>query len=304
MEKRQIGSSQLLASTIGLGCMSLEKSHKESEYILHKALDMGVNYFDTADLYDFGENERLLGNHLKGKRHDLIIATKVGNQWDEKNEGWTWNPTKPYIKQAVKASLKRLQTDYIDLYQLHGGTREDPIDESIEAFEELVQEGWIRYYGISSIRPNVIKEYVHKSKIISVMMQYSMLDLRPEEEIMPFLTENKISVIARGPVAKGLLTETFLTKLGDGGYLDYSKEELKEVLTKLQKIAHEHNYKLQELALQYCLGNNPTATVVPGARTIDQLLNNLFATTTAAISSKLRSKIKQIIKKSIYTSHR
>ncbi|MCT8138787.1 aldo/keto reductase [Anaerobacillus sp. CMMVII] len=304
MQKRSIGNSKLLASTIGLGCMSLSTTSQESEYILHKAIDMGVNYFDTADLYDYGQNETLIGKSLKKKRQDILIATKVGNEWKDQKEGWTWNPTKKYIKQAVKSSLKRLQTDYIDLYQLHGGTIDDPIEETIEAFEELIQEGWIRYYGISSIRPNVIKEYVNKSNISSVMMQYSLLDRRPEEEIMPLLAEKNISLIARGPVAKGLLSEAFLTKLNEDGYLDYSQEELSQVLPRLQHLAHQHNYELQQLALHYCLGNKPTATVVPGARTLQQLLNNLSTQEIDGLSNELLSKLETLVKRSLYTLHR
>lgn len=304
MEKRQIGNSNLLTSTIGLGCMSLKKENKESEYILHKAIEMGVNYFDTADLYDFGENETLIGNKLKGKRQNIIIATKVGNEWNDLKTGWNWNPTKRYIKQAVKASLKRLQTDYIDLYQLHGGTIEDPIDETIEAFDELVDEGWIRYYGLSSIRPNVIKEYVQRSNIISVMLQHSMLDRRPEIEILPLLKEHNISVVARGPVAKGLLTETFLKKIKEDGYLDYSYQELKQLLPKLQWLAYENQYKLQEMALKYCLGNTPIAVVAPGASTLEQLNNNLLASQKPALSKELLFQLKQLLKENNYTSHR
>lgn len=172
MKKRQIGLSNLFVSPIGLGCMSLHSTSKSSEYILENALELGVNYFDTADLYDFGKNEELLGRVLATKRTDIIIASKVGNEWNPSKTSWSWNPTKSYIKTAVKNSLKRIQTDYLDLCQLHGGTIDDPIDEIIEAFEELTNEGLIRYYGISSIRPNVIKEYVKKANIVSVMMQY------------------------------------------------------------------------------------------------------------------------------------
>src|SRR5699024_9940956 len=137
--------------------------------------------FDTADLYDYGVNEKIVGKTLQSVRDEVIIATKVGNRFTEGVEGWSWDPSKKYIKEAVKNSLSRLQTDYIDLYQLHGGTIEDPIDETIEAFEELKSEGYIREYGISSIRPNVINEFLKQSSIQSVMMQYSLLDRRPEK---------------------------------------------------------------------------------------------------------------------------
>src|SRR5699024_9731546 len=115
--------------------------------------------------------------------------------------------------------------DYIDIYQLHGGTIDDPIDETIEAFEELVKEGYIRYYGISSIRTNVIKEYIQKSNIINVMMQYSLLDRRPEEEVLDLLNANQISVVTRGSLAKGMLSSNaadILDTKGIDGYITYN----------------------------------------------------------------------------------
>ena len=188
MKKRKLGNSDLWVTELGLGCMSIGTDEKAAREIIETALDEGINYFDTADLYDFGENEKIIGAALKEVREQVILATKVGNRWNTEKSGWSWDPTKSYIMEAVKQSLKRLGTDYIDLYQLHGGTIEDPIDETIEAFEELKSAGYIRQYGISSIRPNVIHEYVKKSDITSVMMQYSILDRRPEEEALPLST--------------------------------------------------------------------------------------------------------------------
>ena len=103
--------------------------------IIHHAIELGINYFDTADLYNQGLNETLAGKALQSKRKEIVLATKVGNQWRADGSGWDWNPHKEYIITAVEESLRRLRTDYIDLYQLHGGTMEDPIDEVIEAFE-------------------------------------------------------------------------------------------------------------------------------------------------------------------------
>lgn len=188
MRKRTLGHSDLEISEIGLGCMSLGTDKAKALSILDEAIELGINYLDTADLYDFGRNEEIVGEAVKNRRHDIILATKAGNRWNDDKDGWHWDASKGYIKEAVKNSLRRLKTDYIDLYQLHGGTMEDHIDETIEAFEDLKQEGVIRYYGISSIRPNVIKEYVKKSNITSIMMQYSLLDRRPEEWL-PFRGE-------------------------------------------------------------------------------------------------------------------
>ena len=205
MHYSRLGNSDLRISTISFGCMSLGENYTENAEILYHALDKGVNLFDTADIYQKGQNEITIGKAFEGLRHEVYIATKVGNRWREDGNGWDWDTSKAYILRAVESSLRRLQTDYIDLYQLHGGTIEDPIDETIEAFENLKQEGKIRHYGISSIRPNVIREYIKRSNIVSVMMQYSLLDRRSEESCLELLLENKIGMLARGTLAGGLL---------------------------------------------------------------------------------------------------
>lgn len=275
MRKRTLGHSDLEISEIGLGCMSLGTDKAEALSILDEAIELGINYLDTADLYDFGRNEEIVGEAVKNRRDDIILATKAGNRWNDDKDGWHWDASKGYIKEAVKNSLRRLKTDYIDLYQPHGGTMEDHIDETIEAFEDLKQEGVIRYYGISSIRPNVIKEYVKKSNISSVMMQYSLLDRRPEEWL-PLLEENGISVVARGPVAKGLLTEKPLDQatasVKENGYLTYSFAEVEE--TKKAIGAAAPDLSMTELSLQYLLSQPAVASVITGASSLEQLREN------------------------------
>ncbi|TXC93368.1 aldo/keto reductase [Metabacillus litoralis] len=302
MRKRQLGNSDLYVSEIGLGCMSLGDNEQHALSLIDKAIDVGINYLDTADLYDFGKNEELVGKAIRNHRHDIILATKAGNRWKEDKSGWTWDPSKKYIKEAVKHSLKRLQTDYIDLYQLHGGTIEDNIDETIEAFEELKQEGLIRYYGISSIRPNVIKEYLNKSNIVSIMMQYSLLDRRPEE-LFPLINEHNVSVIARGPLAKGLLTEKPLSsKLQTENYLSYSKDELKTLLSEFETI--DSPLTMTELALQYCLYEEAVGAVIPGASKLQQLLENAAAGDASPLSADTYHKLQQISKQDKYEQHR
>lgn len=262
MRKNRLGQSDLYVSEIGLGCMSLGTDEAKAISIVHEALDQGINFVDTADLYDEGRNEEIIGKAIRQRRQDVILTTKVGNRRIPGQEGWSWDPSKAYIKNAVKDSLKRLQTDYIDLYQLHGGTIEDPIDETIEAFEELKQEGLIRYYGISSIRPNVIREYVKKSNIVSVMSQYSILDRRPEEEILPLLAKHGISMIARGPLAGGILSERGRSK-AEKNYLDYSSEELLNLHDQLsQETSDSRN--LAQTTLHYPLANPSVAVIIIG----------------------------------------
>jgi aryl-alcohol dehydrogenase-like predicted oxidoreductase len=303
LKKRRLGNSDLYVTELGLGCMSIGTEEKTARKIIEASLEEGINYFDTADLYDFGENERIVGTALKDIRENVIIATKVGNRWSQDKKGWSWDPSKSYIKEEVKQSLKRLGTDYIDLYQLHGGTTNDPIEETIEAFEDLKAEGFIRYYGISSIRPNVIKEYIKKSSIVSVMMQYSILDRRPEEEALPLLQEHRVSVVTRGPLAKGLLSDKMLEKVTDKGYQDYSLNELNEVLPVLkEKVAASRSFT--EIALQYNLANPAVASVVAGASSPEQIRNNAKAVRSQPLSDAEVSIIKELTKANTYQEHR
>ncbi|AGK54786.1 aldo/keto reductase [Bacillus sp. 1NLA3E] len=307
MEKRQLGCSDLYVSRLGLGCMSLGTDEKAAHEIIEAALAEGINYFDTADLYDFGKNENIVGQALKNIREQVIIATKVGNRWTDSKKSWSWDPSKAYIKEEVKQSIKRLGTDYIDLYQLHGGTLDDPIDETIEAFEELRAEGFIKHYGISSIRPNVIRAYISKSNIVSVMMQYSILDRRPEEEALPLLQKNRIGVVTRGPLAHGLLSNHLLEKASAAvrskGYLNYSFGELAGLLPLLkEKLASARSFT--EIALQYNLANPAVTSIVTGASSVDQLQANAAAVCSSPLTNDEVELIRSLAKANRYTQHR
>jgi aryl-alcohol dehydrogenase-like predicted oxidoreductase len=303
MNKRQIGRSDLFASELGLGCMSLSPNlGDENERIIKTALENGINYFDTADLYNFGWNEELIGTLLKDVRKDIILATKGGNEWNKEKDNWNWNPSKKYIKSAFKNSLRRLQTDYIDLYQLHGGTIEDPMDETIEAFDDLVQEGVVRYYGISSIRRNTINYYAENSNIQSVMMQYSLLDRRPEE-LFDYLESKKISVISRGPVAKGWLTQKGYKKNTDDMYLSFKGSEIQDKLAEIEKDIRPHQ-KLTQTALQYVLSHPAVATAVAGASSVEQLLENVETFKHKALNESELHKLEELFPAEVYETHR
>jgi len=298
MEKRKIGASTLESSLLGLGCMSLGTEAKEAQSIIEAALEGGITYFDTADLYDFGVNEKIVGKALKNVREDVVIATKVGNRWEEGKKGWSWDPSKSYITEQVKYSLQRLNVDYIDLYQLHGGTLDDPIDETIEAFEELKAQGYIKEYGISSIRPNVIKKYAENSSIVSNMMQYSLLDRRPEEQAFPVLEKHQVSVITRGPLAKGMLTPKLLTKatesIEEKGYLHYSYNELKESLYSISS-RFEKDRTMTELALKFNAAHSVVSSIITGASSPDQVKANIRAISGEPLSQSEFDLLKEMI---------
>ncbi|GAB3791577.1 aldo/keto reductase [Virgibacillus kimchii] len=304
MIKNQLGKSDMKVSALTLGCMSLGTDSKKAARIIDKSLDMEVNHLDTADLYDFGLNEEIIGGVIKEKRNDIILTTKVGNHFNKENKDWYWDPSADHIKNGIKASLRRLQTDYIDLYMLHGGTIEDNIDESIGAFEDLKREGLIRAYGISSIRPNVIREYVKKSNIDAVMVQYSLLDRRPEEEILDLLHANSISVLARGPLAKGILSSDALSimeRKGKDGYLDYSYQELKEVYDKIKNISE---VPFNELAFKYVLKHPALSSAVFGASSEEQAEENIIGNFEEPLDNETYLQLQQITKLNKYTQHR
>ena len=297
MKQNRLGQSQLMVSEIGLGCMSLGTDEQQVKRIIDEALDLGINFLDTADIYDSGMNEELVGKAIGGKRNQVILATKVGNRRVPGQDGWSWDASKAYILNAVKNSLQRLKVDYIDLYQLHGGTIEDNIDETIEAFEQLKQEGIIREYGISSIRPNVIREYINRSNIVSVMNQYSIVDRRAEEEVLDQLAEHHISVIARGPLASGALAAN---REPNKGYLDYELDELHVLRKQLMQI----HPNLTQLAIRYSLSHPAVAVAIPGARTIEQLRSNAAAAQMTPLTAEEINLIRNFSKANVYTAHR
>ena len=298
MHYNQLGRSQLLVSAISCGCMSLGDDITVNTRLIHRALEKGINFFDTADLYARGLNEEMLGKIFHDRREDVIIATKVGNQWRSDGSGWDWNPRKEYILRAAEESLRRLRTDYIDLYQLHGGTIEDPIDEAIEAFELLQRQGKIRYYGISSIRPNVIRAWVNRSRIVSVMMQYSLLDRRPEETCLSLLKNAGIGVLIRGALARGLLINKPAVP-----YLDYSEGEV----AKMAAAVGSHSGKERsagQTALGFVIVNSAVSTVVSGVRTLAQLEDVADVMNVPELREDEVRELREALPVNVYKDHR
>jgi aryl-alcohol dehydrogenase-like predicted oxidoreductase len=298
MKYNQLGKSDLTISAIGFGCMSLKLDQRENEKTIHEAIEYGINFFDTADLYDKGMNETSVGKALQRKRERVIIATKAGNQWRKDGSGWDWNPKKDYLLKCAEQSLQRLQTDYIDLYQLHGGTIDDTIEDTIDAFETLKKQGKIRYYGISSIRPNVIQKYVSLSNIVSVMMQYSLLDRRPEEICLPLLKHHEIGVLARGSIAGGLLVNKPVKS-----YLNYNEHEVQKAAASIQQMSTQDRSAAQT-AIQFVLSNSAITSAVVGIRTLEQLKDAAEGASVLRLTPTERDALTNSIEKNFYTDHR
>ncbi|NCT73839.1 MAG: aldo/keto reductase [Chitinophagaceae bacterium] len=280
MKYRSLGKSGLQVSEVGFGCMSLSPHQPDGIRLIREAMAAGINYFDTADLYDIGENEKLLGKAIKEHRDSVIVATKGGNQWNTQGTAWTWNASPDYLRQAAEDSLRRLGTSYIDLYQLHGGTIEDPIDDIIAVFERLKEQGKIRHYGISSIRPNVISTWLQRGGLTSVMMQYSLLDRRPEETCLELLQTTTTGMLARGVLAKGLLAGKPAT-----AFLDYAAEQVAEAAAVVKAVSNPQRQSAAT-AVQYVLHQPVVTCAVIGIRNQEQLDQAIAAGRSAPLSEK------------------
>lgn len=272
--QKNILKSGIEISELGLGCMSLGIDYKKAQPIIESAIDNGITYFDTADIYDQGVNEEIVGKALKKyqNRDDIVIGTKVGNRLTDDGH-MTWDPSKKHIKESVKGSLKRLGLNHLDLYQLHGGTIDDPLDETISAFDELKQEGYIRAYGISSIRPNVIDYYLKNSQIETLMSQFNLIDNRPESLIND-VHDKQVKILARGPVFKGLLTSKSVDVIDEkfeNGVLDYTKDELGSTIASIKEL--ESN--LTALSFKYLTSQDAMGSIIVGASSVEQLEENV-----------------------------
>lgn len=296
MDYRKLGNSDLEVSVVSFGCMSLKPDDSQAGKLIRKAVDSGINLFDTADLYDKGENEILLGKAVRDFRKDILISSKVGNQWRADGSGWDWNPSAGHILESIDLTLKRLKTDYLDLYLLHGGTIEDPADEAIAAFESLVKSGKIRAYGISSIRPEVIRLWSERSTMSAVMTQYSYLDRRPEEETLSLLLRSGIGVLARGTLAGGLLIDKPAKP-----YLDYETEEVSEIVSAFKK--QTNTLSPTAAAIGFATGTKGATTAVVGIRSQEQLSRALEASS-VTLTDTDRELLDRSVPANRYTSYR
>jgi aryl-alcohol dehydrogenase-like predicted oxidoreductase len=301
--QKNVLKSGIELSEVGLGCMSLGTEYDKAEPIIESAIDQGITYFDTADVYDKGINEKIVGKALKKyqNRDDIVIGTKVGNHL--KDDGSTfWDPSKKYIKSAVKDSLKNLGLDELDLYQLHGGTIDDPLDETISAFDELKQEGIVRAYGISSIRPNVIRYYLEHSQIETLMSQFNLIDNRPED-LVDEVNANNVKILARGPVFKGLLTANsskVLDNKFNEGIFDYTYQELGETIASVKEV--ENN--LTALTFKYLKSQEALGSIIVGASSPAQLEENIKNYEAAqAIGNEQLKAARERVKNLQYTQH-
>jgi aryl-alcohol dehydrogenase-like predicted oxidoreductase len=292
MNYRSLGTSGLKVSAIGLGTNQFggKVDAKTTKNILHAALDLGINFIDTADVYQAGRSEEYIGLALEGRRQGAVIATKVYYKVGESPNDR--GASRQHILHGVESSLRRLNTDYLDLYQIHVGDEETPIEETMRALEDLVRTGKVRYIGASNFNAwqlvwsNALAEINGWTKFVSIQPHYHMLERDIEKELVPACTYFGIGILPYFPLAGGFLTGKYQIDQpappGSRGvsseYVQrYMKPENYSKLEKLKAFAKEHNRTLGELAHAWLLAQPQISSVISGATSVEHVQANAAA---------------------------
>jgi len=281
MERRRLGSQGLEVSAEGLGCMGMSEFYgptDETEAIatIQRALDLGVDFLDTADMYGPFTNERLVGRALAGRRHEVVLATKFGN---ERREDGSWvgiNGRPEYVRAACEASLARLGVDHIDLYYQHRVDKTVPIEETVGAMATLVGEGKVRYLGLSEASPATIRRAHAVHPITALQTEYSLWSRDPEQAALPAVRELGIGFVAYSPLGRGFLAGRFhssadLRDEGDfrQGHPRFQDDNLTrnlELLGRLEEIARSKGVAPAQLALAWVLHQGADVVPIPGTK--------------------------------------
>ncbi|TDS12268.1 aldo/keto reductase [Sphingobacterium paludis] len=311
MKKVNLGSHGLAVPTIGLGCMGMtgfeegnmygEADEQEAIATIHRSLELGGNFLDTADLYGPFKNEQLIAKAIAGKRNQYIIATKFGWEIDDNNKvTWAINGKKEYVKKAVERSLKNLNTDYIDLYYMHRLDKTTPIEETVEAMGELVKEGKVGYLGLSEVSSETIRKAHGVHPITAVQSEYSLFERTAEERgILATLQELGIGFVAYSPLGRGFLSGQIRT-IDDLPENDFRRAIPRfqeayfykniELVKAIETMADEKEVTSSQLALAWII--NKGILPIPGTKRRKYLEENLAASgveLTEADLSKLES---------------
>jgi aryl-alcohol dehydrogenase-like predicted oxidoreductase len=297
MEKRRIGSLEV--SLVGLGCNNFgwRIDAAAAERVVHAALDAGIDFFDTADIYDTGHSEEYLGRALRGRHEHAVIATKFGMKFDEKRKG----AHPDYVRQAAEDSLRRLGIERIDLYQLHQPDAATPIADTLGALNDLVRAGKVREIGCSNFSAAQIREAeqaaANGARFVSVQNQYSLLHREPEAEVIPECQRLGLAFLPFFPLANGLLTGKYRRgqaspkgSRGDAGFGPkvFTDENLAKV-EKLQGFAEGDGHTLLELAFSWLAAQPTVASVIAGATSPEQVTANARAAGWKLTAEELRA---------------
>ena len=315
MKTRKLGKSGLEVFPIGLGAMGMSEFYGPTDEVqsistIHKAIEIGVNFFDTADMYGSGHNEILLGKALKGKFDKIILATKFGILRGENGERLGVSGRPEYVKQACEASLKRLGIDVIDLYYLHRVDPQVPIEETVGAMSELVKEGKVKFLGLSEVKGSTIKRANKVHPITAVQSEYSIWTRDIEDANLAECRELNITTVAYSPLGRGILTGKldFNSKNDFRNYLPrMSEENFKanvKVINKIEEIAESKNVKPSQLALAWVLAQGEDVIPIPGTKREKYLLENIEAVNIEIGKDELNelNKLSELVKGERYTS--
>lgn len=291
MQQRQLGKSGLAVSALGLGCMGMSEFYgprddHESVKLLHRALELGVNFWDSADLYGNGHNEWLIGYALKGKRDQVILATKFANvrRTDGARLGISGKPD--YVRSACEASLKRLNVEVIDLYYQHRVDPETPIEETVGAMADLVKAGKVRYIGLSEAAPQTIRRAHAVHPITALQTEYSLWSRDPEDELLATCRELGIGFVAYSPLGRGFLTGQ-IKSTDDLAPDDFRRvhprfvgenfQKNLDLVKAVEQFAAQKGCTPAQVALAWVLAQGEDIVPIPGTRRESYLLENLGA---------------------------
>lgn len=316
MKYRKLGNTDIELSALGLGCMSMnhaygEPDDNESIATLEKALELGINFWDTADIYANGANEELVAKVLKPNRQKIFIATKFGFELNTNGKYTAFNGSPAYMKKAVEDSLRRLQTDVIDLYYAHRIDPNVPVEEMVGAMADLVKEGKVRYLGLSEASANSVRRAHAIHPISALQSEYSLLTREVEAEILPVCKELGISFIPFSPLARGLVTNTLdVSTLKDGDFrksLPRFQEEHAEnnrgLTQEFAELANGKNCSAAQLAIAWVLAQGENIIPIPGTKRRKYLIENAGAVDVDITTNDL-AKIELLLKKYPNTGER
>jgi len=290
LKKRTLGQS-LSVSAIGLGCMGMSEfygSHDDAKSIvtIHRALDLGCNFLDTADMYGPFTNEQLVGRAIRDRRDEVVLATKFGNMRGEDGGFLGISGKADYVRKSCDASLQRLGVDHIDLYYQHRVDRTTPIEETIGAMADLVRAGKVRHLGMSEAAPQTIRRAHAIHPITALQTEYSLWSRDPEDEILPTVRELGIGFVAYSPIGRGFLSGRFKT-IDDLEPTDYRRQSPRfqgenfernlDLVRRIAEIARSKRVTPAQLAIAWILSQGGDIVPIPGSKSIGHLEENIAA---------------------------
>jgi aryl-alcohol dehydrogenase-like predicted oxidoreductase len=303
MNRRNLGSEGLVVSALGLGCMGMSEFYgtgdeDESIATIHRAIELGIDFLDTADMYGPFTNERLVGKAIQGRRDEVVLATKFGNERREDGSRVGINGRPEYVRRACDASLQRLGVDTIDLYYQHRVDPEVPIEDTVGAMKELVEAGKVRYLGLSEAAPETIRRAHAVHPISALQSEYSLFTREPEDEVLPTLRELGIGFVAYSPLGRGFLTGAWksMDDLPEddtraGRFPRFSEENFRqnlELAERVREIAAEKGATPGQLALAWLLARGEDIVPIPGTKRRKYLEENAGAVDVTLSGEDLR----------------